>query len=326
MRRASTKSAAVLAAAVVLAGITAGSLAAKPTALRISAPARAFQGKVAIVSVKAQGFGCKLGVRYSDGQKQSDMFPTQVRNGTVTWNWQVPDFAAPGLARLTAVCPGKGKATKSVIVVGGLIPPKISVLKQGFSVRVNGNGENVSYGIVLQNLSPNANALGVTALVNFVMPDNHLIGTASNQVPIINAGSIYYLGGEIGFQGAPPIQRLEIVINPGGRAKTAKVFEPALDNVKMLPNDFDPNWLGYVQGDLINVHPTLALASSSMSCVIFDAAGNVLGGGTGGGNFKLQPGTRSFFKLSSGFDPIPFNKAASVSISIIPSYESPTAP
>jgi hypothetical protein len=193
-------------------------------------------------------------------------------------------------------------------------------------VRVNGNGENVRYGLVLQNLSPNANALGVTALVNFVLPDNHLIGTTSTQVPIINAGSYYYLGGELGFQGTPTIQRLEIVISPGGRARSAKTFEPALANVKMLPNDYDPAWLGYVQGDLINIHPTLALASSSMSCVIFDAQGNVLGGGTGGGNFTLLPGTRSFFKLSGGFDPIPYNKAASVSISIIPSYQQPAAP
>ena len=320
------KSAFVLAAVVVLSGVAAGSLSAKPTALRITAPARAFQGKVAVVTVKAQGFSCKLNIRYSNGEKQSDMYPTTSSNRKVTWQWQVPDFASPGQARLTAVCPGFGKATKSVIVVGGLIPPKVKVVKQGFSVRVRGNSENVSYGLVLQNLSPNGNALNVSALVNFVLPDNHLIGSASSQVPIINAGAIYFLGGEIGFQGTPSIQRLEVVITPGGRARSAKNFQSALDNVHLVPDLFDPAWLGSVEGDLINIHPTLALANSSMSCVIFDAQGNVLGGGTGGGNFKLLPGTRSFFKMSSGFDPIPFNKAASVSISIIPSYEQPAAP
>jgi hypothetical protein len=58
-----------------------------------------------------------------------------------------------------------------------------------------------------------------------------------------------------------------------------------------------------------------------MSCVVFDANGNVLGGGTGSGFFKMQPGTRSFFKISQGVDAIPFNQAASVAISIIPNYE-----
>ena len=158
-------------------------------------------------------------MRFSNGEQQKDMFPTQVSNGRVTWQWQVPDFAAPGQAKLTAVYKGVGTATKNVIVVGGLIPPKISVVKQGFSVRVRGNSENVSYGLVLQNLSPNGNALNVSALVNFVLPDNHLIGSASSQVPIINAGAIYFLGGEIGFQGTPSIQRLEVVITPGGRAR-----------------------------------------------------------------------------------------------------------
>ena len=80
----------------MLAGITAGSLATKPTALRISAPAPRLPGQGRDREREGAGIGCELSVRYSDGQKQSDMFPTQVRNGTVSWNWQVPDFAAPG--------------------------------------------------------------------------------------------------------------------------------------------------------------------------------------------------------------------------------------
>ena len=313
--------------AVVASVVVAGSIEAKPTNVKfLTAPARAYQGKTAAVAVKATGYGCKLSVRYADGEKQTDLFPTQVANGKATWQWQVPDFAAPGQARLTVACKGQGTATKKVIVVGSLIPPKITVAKQGFSTRIRGSSEDVSYGIVLQNTSPNGNALGVTVLVNFVMPDDHLIGTASTQVSIINAGSTYFLGGNIGFQGVPAISRLEVVIDPGGRAKTQKSITPALENVQLVPNDFDPGWLGYVQGDLINVNPTLALTNSQMSCVIFDSAGNVVGGGTGGGNFTLLPGTRSFFKLSSGFDPIPFSRAASVSISIIPSYEQSAAP
>ncbi len=213
-----------------------------------------------------------------------------------------------------------------MVVVGGLLPPKLNVVKKGFSVRVRGNSENVSYGLVLRNTSPNGNALNVSALVNFVMPDDHLIGTASTQVPIINAGSFYFLGGEIGFQGAPPIQRLEVVINPGGRARSAKSFAPGLDNVHLVPDLSDAAWLGSVEGELINIHPTLALANSSMSCVIFDALGNIIGGCTGSAYFKLLPGTRSFFKLTNGADAIPFNTAASVSISIIPSYEQTAAP
>jgi hypothetical protein len=324
MRRFPPKPALAFALAAVASGVAAGSLAAKPTPLKITAPSRALQGKVAVVSVKSQSFGCKMSVRYANGDKQADMPPTQVQNGKVVWQWQVPQFAPAGQAKLTVACPSSARATKAIIVVGGLIPPRVEVVKKGYSTRIQGNGENVSYGLVLQNTSPNGNALNVQVLVNFVLPDKHLIGTAQSQIPIINAGSQYNLGGEISFVGAPPIAALEVVINPGGRAKSAKSFSPAVDNVHLVPSPFDPAWLGSVEGDLINVHPSLTLSNSTMSCVVFDANGNVLGGGQGGGQFKLLPGTRSFFKIAGGLDPIPFNKAASVSISILPQYESST--
>ena len=298
----------------------AGAFAAKAAPLKISAPARVLQGKTAVVSVNSKSFGCKLSVKFSNGDQQASMSPSSVVNGKVSWQWQVPQFAAAGQAKLTIACAGGGKATKPIIVVGGLIPPHVIVLKQGFSARVTGPSENVSYGLILQNTSPNGNALSVQVLVNFVMPDNHLAGTATATIPIINAASQYDLGNEISFQGAPPIARLEIVINPGGSAKSAKNFSPAVDNVQLFP-DFDPQWLGGVEGDLINVHPTLTLDNAAMSCVILDANGNVLGGSQGGAYFKLLPGTRAFFKIANGLNPIPFNNAKSALISIIPQYE-----
>jgi hypothetical protein len=312
-----------LALATLASGVVAGSIAAKAAPLKITAPARAFQGKVALVSVNSGSFACKLSVRYANGDKLANMFPATVQKGKVVWKWSIAEFAAAGQAKLTVLCPG-GRATRSVIVVGGLIPPRIVVVKQGFSARLKGNNENVSYGLVLQNTSPNGNALSVGVLVNFVLPDNHLIGSASVRIPIINASSTYNLGGSLGFIGAPTIARLEVVIDPGGRAKSEKSFSPGLDNVHLVPSMVDPAWLGSVEGDLINIHPSLTLTSSNFSCVVLDANGNVLGGGTGSGFFKMQPGTRSFFKISQGVDAIPFNQAASVAISIIPNYETGT--
>ncbi|HEX3455643.1 MAG TPA: hypothetical protein VHS03_13530 [Gaiellaceae bacterium] len=320
MRRNFRQVSLALVVALCAGAAAAGAFAAKAAPLKISAPARVLQGRTAVVSVNSKSFGCKLSVKFSNGDQQASMSPSSVVNGKVSWQWQVPQFAAAGQAKLTIACAGGGKATKPIIVVGGLIPPHVIVLKQGFSARVTGPSENVSYGLVLQNTSPNGNALSVQVLVNFVMPDNHLAGTATATIPIINAASQYDLGNEISFQGAPPIARLEIVINPGGSAKSAKNFSPAVDNVQLFP-DFDPQWLGGVEGDLINVHPTLTLDNAAMSCVILDANGSVLGGSQGGAYFKLLPGTRAFFKIANGLNPIPFNNAKSALISIIPQYE-----
>lgn len=312
--------------AAVAAAAAAGAFAAKSAPLRLSAPARVFQGKVAVVTATSSSFSCKLTVRYANGETQANIFPTSSAKGKVVWQWKVGDFAAAGQAKLTVACPGSAKATKSVIVVGGLIPPKILVMKRGFSSRVKGSNENVSYGIVLQNTSPNGNALNVGVLVNLVMPDNHLIGTASATIPEIDAGSTFNFGGEVGFIGAPTIARLEVVVSPGGRAKFAKTLMPSLDNTHLVPSPFEPQWLGSIEGDLINVAPKLTLGNANLSCVVFDASGNVLGGGTGSLFVKLLPGTRSFFKISSGLDAIPFNAAATVAVSILPSYETGASP
>ena len=66
---------------VVVSGVAAGSLAAKPTALKLTAPGRAFQGKVASISVKAQSYGCKLSVRFSNGEQQKDSSRPRSRTG-----------------------------------------------------------------------------------------------------------------------------------------------------------------------------------------------------------------------------------------------------
>jgi hypothetical protein len=317
---------AALAVIVTAAAVGAVGATAARSALRLTVPSRVFQGKVAVVTATSKSVGCKLSVRFSNGEKQTNLLPNRSSSGKVVWQWKVPDFAAAGQAKLTVSCPGSGTATRAVIVVGGLIPPKVTVVKQGYSPKISGNRESVSYGLVLQNTSPNANALSVGVLINFVLPDGHLIGTVTKSIAMINAGSTYNLGGDVSFGGNPQITKLEIVVSPGGRARSAKTFEPALDNVHLVPGSSDPSWLGTIEGDLINVHPTLTLTNASMSCVVFDANGNVLGGGNGGAFVKLLPGTRAFFKISGGLGEIPFNQAASVAISIIPSYQQSASP
>jgi hypothetical protein len=320
MRRFVPRPALALLLALVASGAAAGSLAAKATPLRITAPGRALQGKIVAISVKSQSFTCKLSVRFANGDKQSNMPPTQVQSGKVVWQWQVPQFAPAGQAKLTVACPGAAKATRSIIVVGGLIPPRVVVVKKGYSSRVQGTSENVSYGIVLQNTSPNGNALSVQVLVNFVLPDNHLIGTASANIPIINAGSQYNLGGQIGFGGAPTITRLEIVINPGGSAKSAKTSRLRSTTCTSFQLRRRLAGLGRGRPDQRPSEPD----ARQLEHVLRDPGrgGQRHRGRHGAGSFKLLPGTRSFFKIAGGLDPIPFNKAASAAISIIPQYES----
>jgi hypothetical protein len=274
--------------------------------------------------VASNGAACSLAVRYSDGATEGALVGAKGKDGRVTWKWTLQQLTAPGAALLKVRC-GSATGTKKITVVGSLVPPKIVVTKSGWSVRPRSMGSTVSYGVLLKNTSPNVNALKVNIQVNFVLSDSKLVGTATSQVMSIGAGETYNFAGQLAFPGDAPIAKLEFVILVGAREKAAKVPRPGLDNVAVIPGQFDPAWTGWVQGEVVNDQAALMLRNTTLSAVLFDAAGNVLGGVTGSAYNPLPPGTRQVFKLTYGIDSIPYSKVASVSISAIPSWQA-TAP
>jgi hypothetical protein len=243
--------------------------------------------------------------------------------GRASWSWTIPDSAQADVANLAAVCGASERVSGKLLIVGSLIPPRMAVVKDGFSVRSRSSqGSEVSYGVILRNESLNADALNVTVLINFVLSDDHLLGSTSVAVPSIAAGSSYALGSNFSFPGAAPIARLEIVVQVGAEARHAG-HAPALDNVVIEPSIFDQGWVGDVAGELINNDTTLALQNAQLSAVVLDAAGNFIGGGNGSTYYPLPPDTRMVFKLASGFGDIPVDKAASVIVSAIPTWQHP---
>jgi hypothetical protein len=295
--------------------------AATGPSLKLAGSARAYQGKPYTVSVTSKGASCALSVRYSDGAKQAGLLGAKGANGRITWKWTLPQLTAPGPALLTARC-GGSTGRRKITVVGSLIPPKILVKKSGWSVRTRAfAGSTVSYGVLLRNTSPNVNAMSVNVQVNFVLADSKLIGTATKQIPSIGAGETYNFADQLAFPGDAPIAKLEFVILVAAREKAQKTPRPGLDNIAVIPSQFEPAWAGWVQGEVVNDHTKLMLRSTSLSAVLFDAGGNVLGGATGAAYNALPPGTRQVFKLTSGLDSIPYAKVASVAISATPSWE-----
>jgi len=213
--------------------------------------------------------------------------------------------------------------TKRLLVVGALSPAKLSVVKDGFSIRPAsyGSGTNVSYGVIIKNTSSTSDAQNVNVIVNFVLANDHLLGSTSNSIPAILAGSTYNLGGLMSFPGGAPISRLEVVMQVGTTAPHTG-HPPALDNVVVEPSLTDTGWVSDVAGEVINNDPKKALQSVSFSAVILDGAGNVLGGGTGSNYGALPPGTRVVFKLTAGgFSQIPMTQAASVLVSASPTWQ-----
>jgi hypothetical protein len=288
----------------------------------ISGNSRVVQGNEATVTVavRPSGVKCSLSVRYKSGARQPGL-PVLVADAYhATWTWEVPRKVHTGPARVTANCRGAGRATKRLIVIGQVIPPTVTVVKTGWSARPYPfGGTAVSYGLILANESKKQDALDVNVLVNFVMSDNRLIGSASSRVGDISAGTQHAVGGDLQFPAGAPIDRLEVVVKIG-RGGPATHTKPGISAVRVVPSLFEPAWCGSVEGEIQNDSATRNLQSAELSTVVLDASGNILGGGYGFGAAYLPPAARVFFKIDNGMRAIPFNKAASALVSVVPTY------
>jgi hypothetical protein len=319
------KSSAILATgAALLVGLAAFAAAADARTSKVTftrAPATALQGKLVKIAVASKPTAprvCTLAVTYKDGAVER-LGRSLTRLGIANWEWRVPEVAQPGRAILSASCTGAGSITRVVTVVGTLIPPKIDVADQGFSVRAKTTGSEASFGLMLRNSSPNADALNVYVLVNFVMADGQAIGTKTEVLDAIPAGTTFAYGGSLLFPSAAPVARLEIVIKVGGRQR-GTIHQPLVQSIGIVPGLRDAMWVGEVNGEIVNDHASLNVNRTKLSTVVFDANGTIVGGGSGNASALLPPGTRQVFKITSGVDAIQWARATRAVVSTFATY------
>jgi hypothetical protein len=314
-----SKVAAAVLVALAIAG-SAGAAVSASSGIGVTAPRRVVQGNDAKIEVAVRnGTRCTLSFRYKNRAYQKGLGASVARGGKASWEWKVPQGAKPGAATARISCGAAGSATRTIVVVGSVIPASLTVLKQGFSVKPRRFiGADASWGVIVKNTSPQSDALNVTVLANFVMPDNKLIGSATVRIGRIPANMEYALGGDLSFPGVPPVSRLEIVAQIGESGKGSRTF-PAPANVRILPDRFEADSVGSVEGEIQNDSAVKTMERAQLSTVVLDGAGNVIGGQTGNAMASLPPGSRQFFKIS-GMRGVTFSNAASAIVSVNPSY------
>jgi len=289
-------------------------------------PKHVVQGEDARVSVRVNPTGsrCTLNVKYLGGTPQGGLAPAVATRGRVTWTWHVPADVQAGPANATVRCTRAGKTSRRLVIVGRRVEPRISVDRSGYSIRPQaGGGSRLSYGLILHNESTK-DATNVRVQVNFVMADNHLLGTDTQRIAGISASSDFAFGNSVSFPGSAPIVRLEVVVTVGAYEQHS-LHDGTLANIHLLPQRFDPAWLGSIEGELQNTDPVMTLQSSQLYAVVLDSSGNIIGGSNGYAFQSMQPGVRVFIKLTSGCDAIPTDKAASTLVSMVSTWQQPGA-
>lgn len=290
-------------------------------------PSRAYQGLPASVTVlvKPANVTCTLAVRYVDGSLQPGLGQARASSGSVKWTWSLADAAPAGPARASVACGRAGSLSRVFTVVGSTTRhSKLAIVRSGFTQRPDqfDAGSTVSYGVVLSNPSPGEDAGGVTVLVNFVDAANHVLGTATSSVSAIAASTSFDLGGFASLPVQTAVTKLEIVVQTQTFSQQ-RMHIPPVQNVVIVPGRFDPSYVGEVDGELVNDDAVKVLTSAQLSIVLFDASGDVVGGGTGLAYASLPPGTRSFFTATSGFSSVPIDRASVAAISLVPTYQAP---
>ena len=226
-----------------------------------------------------------------------------------------------GSATAAVSCGKAGKSARTFTVVGPpSAPARVIVLKNGFSQRVVFTTRRVSFGAELSNPSPENDALSVDVQVNFIDATNRVVQTEHVDVAAIGAGTVYYLGGSTNIPDATPVSKLEVVTRIGGQ-QPKKKLGPASSDILVQAQLYEPAWTAAVVGQVTNDHPTMLMRTTQISAVVYDSAGNIIGGTQGDTYGAMLPGVRSYFAASTGADAIPYDRVAAASVSVLGTYE-----
>ena len=316
----------IAALALCAATASAAPAAARPTVTR---------GHALVIKVKAAaGATCTPVVTYAKNIMQAGTTKKARAGGLLSWSLLVPRTAPLGPGSWYVRCAwlhiaGEGKfvvaAAKATPPPPAAATPRVVAGKQGFSQRFNkyDSGSSFSYGVFLRNTSNTQDAQDVYVLVNMVAGSGELIASATRTVPLIAAGQTYALGDSLSLRTQVPVAKLELTIRVGTHQLKQPHNSPEFANVRIVPSEGDPGWVGEVDGEVLNSStPAMTLTSTKLSIVLLDAAGNPVGGGTGYTFSALPSGSRMVFVATSGFNSVPVSRALTPVVSAEPAYAS----
>ena len=290
-------------AALVVVGIFTASASGRTEAVKfVSGNSRVVQGNEATVTFTVQPAGarCSLAVRYKGGAKQGGLPVVDAKGMRATWNWQVPRKVQTGPARVTARCAGAGRATRRVIVIGQIIPPKHHSRQD----RLVGAAVPVRWHRRQLRRHPRepvhearcARRQRDRQLRHVRQPADRISGVHIWRHRRRHAAC------------ASAVSSTSRAAHRSTRSRSSSRSERAVRRPTpsrasrpnaILPSVFEPEWCGSVEGEVQNDSASRTLQSFTLSTVVFDAAGNIIGGGMGFGGASLPPSARVFFKIST---------------------------
>jgi len=185
---------------------------------------------------------------------------------------------------------------------------KVVVEKAGFSHEAQ-YGE-LAYGIVLKNPS-SMDATEVQVSINMLDKSGTILSTEDSMINVIPAGETYYFGGSTYIEGSKP-KKMEAFVDVGS-SESAQYALPEVSKVRIVRDD----WGGFsVRGQVKNNLDGTLSSLATITCVVFDKNGKVVGGGFTYLDSDLPSGRTAGFEIVNGPGAIPPSKAAEAKASM----------
>lgn len=317
-----TRLAGSLAALALVALLIASGAVAQGGAVRVRvAPLNVTAGNTLFItaSVAPAGRMCKATITRI-GARAAKLTTKKAARGTVSWRWRVPRSAKSGAGTARVACTGAGTGSKRFRITAlpppapATIPAKVVVMKNAIAQRASSIGSTfASYGIVLQNISPDEDAFRVELLVNILDAGGRILRSETDTYEEIPAGATYYAGGDSIFTGTAA--RLEITATVGERKKKLPITLPQVSNIRV-----EEDFIGEarVVGEVANTSTKTLSTIARITFVCFDSGGNAIGGGYTYPPTSLPPGARAGFSTTA--EGLRASQIASVMISVEPEY------
>jgi hypothetical protein len=317
---------ATLSAALLSAALVAGLAAAGPASVRLRiAPASIKRGQALsiAVGVSPAGVVCRGSAEAAAGARL--LAPRRAVRGFASWVFRTTGSTALGRWDVGVACGAAGTARGHFTVRRAappapapppVVPARVVVEKSGFSTELPlGPGDDTfaGYGLVLHNVSPDEDAVGVEILLNFVDAGGLILDSATANLHAIPAGATYYFGGLATFRGTPATMQV-VSVRISTRQKKSIPGLPPVSNLRVV-EDFQTE----VLGELANPYSRTLSDIARITVVCFDGVGNVIGGGDTFPPAALPPGARAAFSVTV-YGP-PASRVASVQASVEPELE-----
>lgn len=185
---------------------------------------------------------------------------------------------------------------------------EVVIDKAGFAYK--GEYDEVGYGLVLENTS-SLDAVGVQVSVNFMDKGGTILTTEDSTINVIPAGGTYYLGGQTYTEDGKP-KKMEAFVDIDS-SEPAQYALPDVSQVRIVRDDWgDISVKGQVKNNLDDSLSSIA----TISCVVFDKSGKVVGGGFTFLDSDLKSGRTAGFEVVNGPSVTPSSKADSAKASM----------